>query len=42
MVLASYSTEYFTDTNINELVRFHFSAHIKNGHSLEMRIVEEE
>jgi hypothetical protein len=41
-VLARYSTKYFTDANINELVRLHFLAHIKKGHSLEMRLAEEE
>jgi hypothetical protein len=40
MVLARYSTKYFTDLNINVLVRSHFSAHIKKGHSMEMRLVE--
>ena len=40
MVLARYSTKYFTDLNINMLVRSHFSYHIKNGHSMETRLVE--
>lgn len=40
MVLARYSTKYFTDLNINTLVRSHFSYHIKNGHSMETRLVE--
>lgn len=39
-VLARYSTKYFTDLNINMLVRSHFSYHIKNGHSMEMRAIE--
>ncbi len=40
MMLARYSTKYFTDLNINALVRTHFSMHIKEGHSIEMRLVE--
>jgi hypothetical protein len=40
MMLARYSTKYFTDLNINPLVRTHFSMHIKEGHSMEMRFVE--
>ena len=40
MVLARYSTKYFTDLNINVLVHSHFSYHIKNGHSMETRLVE--
>ncbi len=40
MVLARYSTKYFTDLNINLLVRSHFSTHIKKGHSMETRLVE--
>jgi hypothetical protein len=40
IVLARYSTKYFTDSNINVLVRSHFFAHIRNGHSMEMRLVE--
>jgi hypothetical protein len=42
IMLARYSLKYFTDANINELVRLHFLAHIKNGHSLEMRLAMEE
>lgn len=40
IVLARFSTKYFTDLNINMLVRSHFSYHIKNGHSMEMRVVQ--
>jgi hypothetical protein len=40
MMLARYSTKYFTDLNINALARTHFSMHIKEGHSIEMRLVE--
>lgn len=40
MVLARYSTKYFTDLNINALVRSHFYTHIKRGHSMEIRFVE--
>jgi hypothetical protein len=42
MVLARYSTRYFTDANINDLIRLHFSAHIKSGHSIEIRLAGEE
>ncbi|HJU95062.1 MAG TPA: hypothetical protein VJ643_03430 [Nitrososphaera sp.] len=42
MVLARYSTKYFTDLDINVLVRSHFSMHIKKGHSMEIRLVETE
>ncbi len=42
MVLARYSTKYFTDLDINVLVRSYFSMHIKKGHSMEMRLVETE
>ena len=41
-VLARYSAKYFTDANINDLVRLHFSAHIKSGHSIEIRLAEED
>ncbi len=40
MVLARYSIKYFTDLKINTLVRSYFSYHIKNGHSMEIRLVE--
>jgi hypothetical protein len=39
-VLARYSTKYFTDADVNELVHLHYSAHIKNGHSMETRLAE--
>jgi hypothetical protein len=39
-VLARYSTKYFTDADINELVHLHYSAHIKNGHSMQTRLAE--
>ncbi len=39
-VLARYSTKYFSDADINELVHIHYSAHIRDGHSLETRLVE--
>ena len=39
-VLARYSMKYFTDADINELVRLHYSTHIKNGHAMETRISE--
>jgi len=40
IVLARYSMKYFTDADINELVRLHYSAHIKDGHSMETRVAE--
>lgn len=40
IVLARYSTKYFTDADINELVRLHYSSHIKDGHSMETRLAE--
>jgi hypothetical protein len=40
MVLAKYSTKYFTDPNV--LVRSHFFTHIKNGHSMKIRLVKTE
>ena len=36
-VLAKYSMKYFTDADITELVRIHYSAHIKEGHAIETR-----
>lgn len=39
-VLARYSTKYFSDADINELVRLHYSAHIKDGHSMETRFAD--
>ena len=38
IVLARYSTKYFTDADITELVRLHYSAHIKDGHSVATRL----
>jgi hypothetical protein len=40
IVLARYSTKYFTDANINVLVRQHLFMHIRKGHSMETRLVE--
>jgi hypothetical protein len=37
-VLARYSTRYFTDDNINELVHIHYSSHIREGHEVETRL----
>lgn len=37
MVLAKYFIKYFTDADINELVHVHYSAHIKEGHAIEIR-----
>jgi hypothetical protein len=38
MVLARYSTKYFDDADITELVRIHYSSHIKEGHIVETRL----
>ncbi len=40
LVLARYSTKYFSDADINELVHLHYSMHIKDGHSIETRLAE--
>jgi hypothetical protein len=40
IVLAKYNVKYFTDLNIAELIRFHYSLHIKKGHSVTTRISE--
>ena len=37
-VLARYSTKYFNDADITELVRIHYSSHIKEGHVVETRL----
>lgn len=37
-VLARYSTKYFDDADITELVRIHYSSHIKEGHVVETRL----
>jgi hypothetical protein len=39
-MLARYCTKYFSDTDINELVHLHYSAHIKDGHSMETKLAE--
>ncbi len=38
IVLARYSTKYFDDVDITELVRIHYSSHIKEGHVVETRL----
>jgi len=40
MILARYSTKYFTDSNITFLVRLYFSSHIKDGHYMNMRVLD--
>lgn len=40
-VLARYSTKYFTDADINELVHIHYSSHIREGHDVGTRLVPE-
>jgi hypothetical protein len=37
IVLAKYYIKYFTDADINELIHVHYSAHIKEGHAIEIR-----
>jgi hypothetical protein len=37
-MLARYSTKYFSDADINELVHLHYSTHIRDGHSMETRL----
>ena len=41
-VLARFSTKYFSDADIAELVRLHYSSHIKDGHSMETRLAADE
>jgi len=38
IVLARYSIKYFNDADITELVRIHYSLHIKEGHVVETRL----
>jgi len=40
LLLARYNIKYFTDSDIAELVRLHYSTHIKSGHALSTRISE--
>ncbi len=37
-VLGRYSTKYFSDRDIDELVRIHHATHIKQGHMMTIRI----
>lgn len=37
-VLGRYSTKYFSDQDINELVRIHHATHIKQGHMMTIRL----
>jgi hypothetical protein len=41
IVLAKYNMVYFSDLNIAELAKLHYPLHIKNGHSLVIRMSEE-
>ena len=41
IVLAKYNMVYFSDLNIAELAKLHYPLHVKNGHSLVIRISEE-
>jgi len=41
VVLAKYNMVYFSDLNIAELAKLHYPFHVKNGHSLVIRISEE-
>jgi hypothetical protein len=40
-VLAKYNMVYFSDLNIAELAKLHYPLHVKNGHSLVIRMSEE-
>ncbi len=42
LVLAKYNMVYFSDSNIAELAKLHYPLHVKNGHSLVIRMSEEE
>ena len=37
IILARYNTKYFTDSNIDDLVRQHHHYHIKHGHVIVAR-----
>lgn len=41
IVLAKYNMVYFSDLNIAELAKLHYPLHVKNGHSLVIRMSEE-
>ena len=41
IVLAKYNMVYFSDLNIAELAKLHYPSHVKNGHSLVIRLSEE-
>lgn len=41
IVLAEYNMVYFSDLNIAELAKLHYPLHVKNGHSLVIRMSEE-
>ncbi|MFI5424400.1 MAG: hypothetical protein WBP88_10650 [Nitrososphaeraceae archaeon] len=41
IVLAKYNMVYFSDLNIAELAKLHYPSHVKNGHSLVIRMSEE-
>jgi hypothetical protein len=38
IILARYSSKYFSDSDILELMRLHYSSHIKDGLAMEMRL----
>jgi hypothetical protein len=42
IVLAKYNVVYFSDSNIAELARSHYPLHVKNGHSLVIRLSDPE
>lgn len=42
IVLAKYNVVYFSDSNIAELARLHYPLHVKNGHSLVIRLSDPE
>ena len=41
IVLAKYNMVYFSVLNIAELAKLHYPLHVKNGHSLVIRMSEE-
>jgi hypothetical protein len=38
-VLARYSSKYFSEADIAELIHLHHSWHVKSGHAMQTRIV---
>lgn len=42
IVLARYNMVYFSDSNIAELARLHYPSHVKSGHSITIRLSEDD